>query len=163
VDEQIIDEQHEVLPCGVHSIPPVQINRIVRKIVRPSIGIAEGDPIAPIVVKKIVDDEGVGVAPGNRDPTVTRRTAIANEAVALDMNPCVLVVATHQGDRRATRADDRETTDGDVFGLLEFDGVAVGALRDRPLERDAANSGPGVSFNKDMRSASVAAALLFLP
>jgi hypothetical protein len=71
--------------------------------VRAAVGIEERDPVAAVAVDQVVHEQRARVAPGDRDAPVARGAAVVVEAVALEMNGRVLVVAAQQGDALTPR------------------------------------------------------------
>lgn len=61
---------------------------------RAAVGIEKGDAVTPVVVDEVVNDQGVGIAPRDRNPTVARWPAIAHQTIAFEVNVFVLIVAT---------------------------------------------------------------------
>lgn len=90
---------------------------VLDDVVRPPVGVDESDAVSAVGVNQVVDDQGVRVSSGYGDAAVAFAAAVIKDAVSLNV------------DRLAAGAADGESADGYEFGLLELDGISVGANR----------------------------------
>src|SRR5262249_12346842 len=145
----VVDEVRLVIPRDVHAAPRVGVNRVADDVVR-SAGDVEGrDAVATVAVDQAVDDERAGVAAGDRDPAVTFRAAVAEDAQPLQVDRLILIAAAEQRDGLAAGAGNGQPAHGDELRLLELHGVAASALGHRALEDHAAHCGSRVGLDDD--------------
>lgn len=148
--DDVVGDRNEVISCHVDGVPLIVVNRVVDDIVRPPIGVLEGDTVSAVGVDQIVDDERAWITAGDRDTAVARVATVAKDAVEFDVDVLIAVVTPHQRDRLTAGSSNRQTTYCYEFGLLDPNRPSLRTLRTRCTgDHHLSRLKHGIRFNDD--------------
>ena len=77
----------------IDTVPLARINSIVDNVMRSAVSVDEANRITTVRVKHVVDDQRAGVAAIDCNSAVARAAAIGKNAVELDVDILILIVA----------------------------------------------------------------------
>ena len=89
-DNRIVYEEYLVVAAHMDSTPAVTVDGVPDDVVRASIGIPCLDAVSPVAVNQVVGDQGIRVAPSDKNAAGARGAAVAEDPIPLDMNSSVL-------------------------------------------------------------------------
>ena len=145
----VVGERDRVVARDIDAVPLIAIDRVVDQVMRSAVGVDKVQSISPVGINQIIDNQSSGVAAIDCNAAVTRAAAVGENAIELDVDILILIVAAEQRDRLAAGAGNRQAADRDELGLLETNGIIPGACARCTGQYHLARIGCRVGLNDD--------------